>query len=63
MAQGLVGFVQYFTDAPELLVGVHMLGAALTWIAVLRVPLALRTRAEEPVDAPPARTAPQTAAV
>ncbi|MCX4746246.1 COX15/CtaA family protein [Kitasatospora sp. NBC_01287] len=44
MAQGVLGFVQYFTDAPELLVGLHMLGAALTWIAVLRVPLALRTR-------------------
>ncbi len=35
-AQGAVGFVQYFTDLPEILVGIHMLGAAiisaaLTW--------------------------------
>ncbi len=29
LAQGLLGFVQYFTDLPELLVGLHMLGAAL----------------------------------
>ena len=29
LAQGLVGFVQYFTDLPELLVGVHLLGAGL----------------------------------
>jgi cytochrome c oxidase assembly protein subunit 15 len=41
VAQGAVGFVQYFTDLPELLVGFHMLGAALvsavvTWV-LLRV--------------------------
>jgi len=41
LAQGLVGFVQYFTDLPEILVGIHMLGAGVvaagaTW-AVLAV--------------------------
>ncbi len=40
LAQGALGFVQYFTDLPIVLVGFHMLGAALisaalTW-AVLR---------------------------
>lgn len=34
LAQGAVGFVQYFTGLPELLVGVHMLGAALLTAAV-----------------------------
>jgi cytochrome c oxidase assembly protein subunit 15 len=34
IAQGAVGFVQYFTDLPELLVGLHMLGAAVL-VAVL----------------------------
>jgi len=29
LLQGAVGFVQYFTDLPVLLVGLHMLGAAL----------------------------------
>ncbi|GAA4364116.1 COX15/CtaA family protein [Nocardioides caricicola] len=29
LAQGLIGFVQYFTDLPVVLVGFHMLGAAL----------------------------------
>jgi len=29
LAQGVVGFVQYFTDLPEVLVGLHMLGAAI----------------------------------
>ncbi|MEV0533470.1 COX15/CtaA family protein [Kitasatospora sp. NPDC050463] len=64
LVQGVLGFVQYFTDVPELLVGVHMLGATLTWIAVLRIPLALRVRADEdaPVAPLPAQ-APQTAAV
>jgi len=41
VAQSTIGFVQYFTDLPEILVGFHMLGAALisacvTW-ALLRV--------------------------
>lgn len=41
VAQSLVGFVQFFTDLPIVLVGIHLLGAALisaalTWV-VLRV--------------------------
>ncbi len=41
LAQGLIGFVQYFTDLPIVLVGLHMLGAAVisatvTW-ALLKV--------------------------
>jgi cytochrome c oxidase assembly protein subunit 15 len=41
LAQGLIGFVQYFTDLPVVLVGCHMLGAAIisatvTW-ALLEV--------------------------
>jgi cytochrome c oxidase assembly protein subunit 15 len=34
LGQGAIGFVQYFTDLPELLVGFHLLGAALTSAAV-----------------------------
>ena len=34
LAQGLLGFVQYFTDLPEILVGLHMLGAAVISAAV-----------------------------
>ena len=38
-SQSTIGFVQYFTDLPELLVGFHMLGAALisasvTWVVL-----------------------------
>ena len=32
--QGVIGYVQYFTGLPELLVGFHLLGSTLTWMAV-----------------------------
>lgn len=37
LAQGAIGFVQYFTGLPEILVGLHMLGACLVWMATLSV--------------------------
>ncbi|QCX75839.1 Heme A synthase [Streptomyces sp. YIM 121038] len=49
LAQGVVGYVQYFTDLPEVLVAAHMLGSCVVWIAVLRVLLSLR---ERPATAP-----------
>ncbi|MFI1967080.1 heme A synthase [Streptomyces pathocidini] len=53
LAQGVIGYVQYFTDLPEILVGLHMLGSALVWIAVLRILLSLRERpVAEPGDLP-----------
>nr|WP_246213373.1 COX15/CtaA family protein [Kitasatospora viridis] len=52
LAQAVIGYVQYFTDAPEILVGLHMLGASLVLIAALRIPLALRTRDPLPVSLP-----------
>ncbi|WFB10141.1 COX15/CtaA family protein [Streptomyces sp. LX-29] len=47
LLQGVVGYVQYFTHLPEFVVGTHMLGSCLVWIAVLRVFLAQRERAGE----------------
>ncbi|MFE0177833.1 heme A synthase [Streptomyces sp. NPDC059002] len=44
LAQGAIGYVQYFTDLPEVLVGLHMFGSCLVWIGVVRVLLALRER-------------------
>ncbi|WP_372347040.1 heme A synthase [Streptomyces sp. KL116D] len=52
LAQGVIGYVQYFTDLPEVLVGLHMLGSALVWIGVLRVVLSLRERPQSTVDVP-----------
>ncbi|WP_232678722.1 heme A synthase [Nocardioides sp. R-C-SC26] len=37
LSQSVIGFVQYFTDLPEVLVGLHMLGAALISAAVMHV--------------------------
>jgi cytochrome c oxidase assembly protein subunit 15 len=48
VAQAAVGYTQYFTGVPAVLVGVHVLGAALVWTAVVRVYLSL----SEPVLAP-----------
>jgi cytochrome c oxidase assembly protein subunit 15 len=42
IAQGAVGFVQYFTDLPIALVGFHMLGAALISAAVTHALLEVR---------------------
>jgi cytochrome c oxidase assembly protein subunit 15 len=42
VAQAGVGYAQYFTGVPPLLVAVHILGAVGVWIAVLRLALAVR---------------------
>ncbi len=39
--QAALGYTQYFTGVPELLVGLHILGATLVWIAVLWLHLGL----------------------
>ncbi|MGI5399789.1 COX15/CtaA family protein [Streptomyces sp. CA-135486] len=52
LAQGAVGYVQYFTHVPEALVAAHMLGSGLMWIAVVRLALSLRERPEETAEVP-----------
>lgn len=37
LAQGIVGFTQYFLHVPPLLVALHMFGACLVWLAALQV--------------------------
>ncbi|WP_230424081.1 COX15/CtaA family protein [Streptomyces radicis] len=51
LAQGVIGYVQYALDEPAWLVGGHLLGATLVWIAALRLWLATRDR-EEAATAP-----------
>ncbi len=60
VAQGAIGYAQYFSGLPAGLVWVHVTVAVVTWIAVLQVFLALRDRG--PVEAvatagPPAAAA------
>lgn len=51
LAQGVLGYVQYFLGVPELLVILHVLGASLVWIATLNVYFKLRERGPRPSDA------------
>jgi cytochrome c oxidase assembly protein subunit 15 len=46
LTQGFIGYIQYFTGLPSALVAIHVLGAVLTWIAVLFIPFSMRTRGE-----------------
>jgi cytochrome c oxidase assembly protein subunit 15 len=48
LAQGVIGYTQYFLNVPPLLVGLHMLGACLVWLAALRVLLAVGARSPAP---------------
>ena len=41
LAQGAIGYVQYFTGIPEILVAAHLLGATLVWIAAWRIRLSV----------------------
>jgi len=56
--QGGLGYVQYATGVPELLVGLHVLGSMLVWAAVLRLhltltePLPAGADVVDPLDAP-----------
>jgi cytochrome c oxidase assembly protein subunit 15 len=53
VAQAAIGYVQYFTGVPALLVGFHVAGAAAVWIAVLRLHLSFSVpvaRAETHAD-------------
>ena len=47
LAQGLVGYAQYFTGVPWLLVLLHLAGACAVWIALIGAHLSLRRRGEE----------------
>ena len=52
LAQGLVGFVQYFTDLPVLLVGLHLVGACAVQAYAVHAVLALRDRGTLPAHPP-----------
>ena len=43
LAQGAIGYIQYFTGIPEILVAAHLLGATLVWIAAWRIRLVFST--------------------
>jgi cytochrome c oxidase assembly protein subunit 15 len=57
LAQGLVGYVQFFTAEPWALVAVHVLLATVIWWAAVRLLLTTRTRGVVPLDDALAATA------
>ena len=40
IVQGVFGYAQYFTGVPEVLVGFHIAGATILWVATVRLGLA-----------------------
>ena len=46
LAQGVVGYTQYFLHVPPLLVALHMLGACAVWLAAIRVLLTVGGRTQ-----------------
>jgi cytochrome c oxidase assembly protein subunit 15 len=46
LGQGAIGYAQWFTDLPELIVGLHLIGSTLVWISSWRVWLSATTRME-----------------
>lgn len=50
LAQAVVGFVQYFTGLPALLVGLHLLGSALVAAALAWLLVGVRDRPAEPAS-------------
>jgi cytochrome c oxidase assembly protein subunit 15 len=42
VAQAVVGWTQYFTGVPALIVGIHIAGATLCWVALWRLVLSCR---------------------
>lgn len=50
LAQGLIGYVQYVTKLPEVLVLAHMLGASLLVVAITRAIVLSRTTEPLPAD-------------
>jgi cytochrome c oxidase assembly protein subunit 15 len=53
LAQGAIGYVQYFTGVPVVLVGAHVAGATAVWAAALRFRLGLVDRGSLATPAAP----------
>ena len=56
LAQGVIGYAQYFTGVPVPLVALHMLGACLVWLATLEVLLSTRCRGVRAAERPGERS-------
>jgi cytochrome c oxidase assembly protein subunit 15 len=50
LAQGGIGYAQYLTGIPELLVAIHLAGATIFWIAAWRIRLSVISESEKERD-------------
>lgn len=50
VVQGIIGYTQYFSDVPALLVGIHVAGSVVVWVMAIRY--ALDTRIDDEVPEP-----------
>ena len=54
VVQGIVGYTQFFTHLPAILVGIHVFGASMVWATALWFHHGLSDHRPEPVGAPDA---------
>ncbi|MFA9564351.1 MAG: heme A synthase [Acidimicrobiales bacterium] len=52
VAQGAVGYTQYFAGVPAAVVGIHILGSLIVWITVLRLQLLMAPAGAETAPRP-----------
>ncbi len=50
LAQGAIGYTQYFTGIPEILVAAHLAGATIFWIAAWRIRLSVVRASQQERD-------------
>ena len=50
LAQGAIGYTQYFTGRPEILVAAHLAGATIFWIAAWRIRLSVVRASQQERD-------------
>ncbi|MEE9417625.1 MAG: hypothetical protein V3V01_20260, partial [Acidimicrobiales bacterium] len=53
LTQGALGYVQFFTGVPVLLVALHILGSVAVWVAVIRFHLRVGSLTKQPSSGRP----------
>ena len=59
VAQGLIGYAQFFSHLPPVLVGIHVLGASIVWCTVLWFHHGLSDHLPESIGDPGPATGPE----
>jgi cytochrome c oxidase assembly protein subunit 15 len=62
IAQGAIGYAQYFSGVPAFLVFCHVIGAVLVWVATVHLTFVTRRPVGQPVETADGASAPSLAA-